>query len=552
MRELAEAAGDVDLAEAELSDRLLLARRLLAALAARAPAVAVVEDTHWADPTTLDVLRLLARRVEGVPVMLVGTYRDDEASANLELAQLLGDLATRPAVRRVSLRPLSAGAVRTLAEPAGLDATELSRVTGGNSFLVTEAIAAGGRLPASVRDATLARASRLRPDAREVVAAAAVIGQRMAPWLLEAVAPGSTAAVEEALARGVMIAEGGGLGFRHELLREAVESSISPPRRAELHGRVVAALAEQEGPVDHARLAHHAELAGLAGEACRYAALAASEAQQVGALRETSLQAARALRLGGGLSGIERVELLLMYSHATNFSSLRLEDAVEPAREAIGLAMQLGDRIRQGRGEVALSFALWSLGRVVEARQATERAVTVLETAGDPAALARAQATRIRMEATAFDPAVAIRLGARGLDLARDARLEETRLDVLISVGLARGHLGDAESLPLLRGAAAAARAAGFTIQTVRVRAYVNLVVLAAALRRHSLLEQAVGEALALFDEYQTTTPRTPSSCTAPEAGSIRGAGNRRERQPSERSAAGRRSRRWRSRSRDS
>jgi hypothetical protein len=120
---------------------------------------------------TLDVLRLLARRVEGTPVVLVVTYRDDEAAANAELARLLGDLTSRPAVRRLSLQPLSEAAVRELAEPAGVDAARLSRVTGGNPFLVVEAIAAGDRQPASVRDATLGRTGRLgsaahgnRPD----------------------------------------------------------------------------------------------------------------------------------------------------------------------------------------------------------------------------------------------------------------------------------------------------------------------------------------------------------------------------------------------------
>jgi DNA-binding CsgD family transcriptional regulator len=161
--------------------------------------------------------------------------------------------------------------------------------------------------------------------------------------------------------------------------------------------------------------------------------------------------------------------------------------------------------VRQGRGEVALSYALWSLGDVVQAREAAARAVAVLETADDVAALARAQATRIRIEATAFDPSAAIELGAQAIELARAAGLEETRLSVEISVGLARGHLGDAESLSSLQAAAATARAAGFTIQTVR--AYVNLVVVAVALRRHDLVEHVTEEALALFDDYQTTIP---------------------------------------------
>jgi len=90
LRDIAEAAGAADPAS---GDRVLVARELLAALAARAPVVAVVEDVHWADPTRLDVVRLLARRVEGTGVALVATYRADEAAANPPLAQLLGDRA---------------------------------------------------------------------------------------------------------------------------------------------------------------------------------------------------------------------------------------------------------------------------------------------------------------------------------------------------------------------------------------------------------------------------------------------------------------------------
>jgi hypothetical protein len=82
LRELAESAGDLDLADPGRSDRLVLARRLLASLTDHALAVAVVEDAHWADPSTLDVLRLLVRRLERAPVMLVATYRDDEVAAN--------------------------------------------------------------------------------------------------------------------------------------------------------------------------------------------------------------------------------------------------------------------------------------------------------------------------------------------------------------------------------------------------------------------------------------------------------------------------------------
>src|SRR5438270_9594846 len=124
IRELLSASAERD-AGGLGDDRLALARSLLGALAARAPVVAVIEDAHWADPATLDVVRLLARRVEGAGVVVVVTYRDDEVAANAALALLVGDLVTGPAVRRITLRALSPAAVRTLAEPAGVDADEL-------------------------------------------------------------------------------------------------------------------------------------------------------------------------------------------------------------------------------------------------------------------------------------------------------------------------------------------------------------------------------------------------------------------------------------------
>ena len=100
--------------------------------------VVILEDLHWADDATLDVVRLLARKVESAPVLAVATYRDDQLDRTHPLRMLIGDIATSPAVARLSLGPLSAAAVADLASPYGLDAAELYRKTGGNPFFVTE------------------------------------------------------------------------------------------------------------------------------------------------------------------------------------------------------------------------------------------------------------------------------------------------------------------------------------------------------------------------------------------------------------------------------
>lgn len=502
VRQLVDAASDSDFSAPEGADRLALARSVHAVLRDRAPVIAVVEDAHWADPLTLDLLRILARRVEDAGVVFVVTYRDDEVAANPPLGLLLGDLVTNPAVRRISLSTLSDSGVGELAAGTGLDPKLLSAATGGNPFLVVEAIAAGGRLPASVRDAALARAGRLSAAAREVADVAAVVGQRFDLQLLDALLGDCSQALQEVLGRGVLVEDQSRLRFRHELIREALEQSVSLPQRTELHARVLRALA-QRPDADDARLAHHAELGGLPDEAARYAVLAASDAERIGAVHETYLQLDRALRLRREIDPGEHVDLLVRYAQAANFANPNLEEGVEAAQRAVALAEELGDDGRRGRALIALAYALWSLERVTEARSAAEQAVAAFEPTGDAASLAWAHATLIRIVATSFDPAEAIAHAPVALRLAEANDLEEVRVDVEISVGLARGHRGERQASQILAEALGAAKHAGFTIRLIR--SYVALTTVAAALREHECLDRIATEALPVLEELQVS-----------------------------------------------
>src|SRR5215217_7993457 len=190
VRDLAPSLGiriDRHSLDGEARDRLF--REVLAVFAARpGPMVVVAEDAHWSDGASLELLRFLGRRIGGLPVLFVVTYRDDEIGADHPLRLVLGDMATAPAVYRISLRPLSEAAVQQIASGSGRDAAALYRLTGGNPFFVTEALASEGEaVPASVGDAVLARAARLSPEARAVLDVAAVIGSTIDADLLLAV-----------------------------------------------------------------------------------------------------------------------------------------------------------------------------------------------------------------------------------------------------------------------------------------------------------------------------------------------------------------------------
>jgi DNA-binding CsgD family transcriptional regulator len=505
LHELVAVAGAPGALESVGGDRRSLARFLQAALTSGGPAIAAVEDAHWADPATLDVVRLMARRAEDVPLGLVVTLRDDELAANEPLAVLVGDLATDPEIVRIALAALSEDAVRELAGNGGADVNAIVRVTGGNPFLVVEMIAAGEAVPVSVRDATLARVARLGPEAKGVVDVAAVVGQRVPPGMLDELVPGHEGAVEEAVARGVLTDDGVTFGFRHELTRQAIEQALSARRRAALHG-VVARILAREGGGDHARIAHHAEAAGLGELASRHAVLAAGEAERVGALLEAGLQLDRALRMGAALPAHVRIDLLIRYARNMNFAGRRLEEALGAAEQAVLLADAANDRVAGGRARSVMSAALWSLDRLQDARTAAADAVSLLDGAGDVDESARAHAALVRIEAIAFDPARAIEHGPAALAAAAAAGLDEARIDTLISVALAHGHRGDPGAIGMLEEARSEAQQVGTAIQVIR--AHVNAVSVASDAREAAYADRVVSDALRLFADFETAIPR--------------------------------------------
>ena len=270
-------AGEV--AEPDAGDlRVRLFSGVRAALAA-APTVLVLEDVHWADEASLDLLGYLGRRLDGCPVLILATYRDDEVGPAHPLTVVLGDLAGRPGVARMHVPGLTPSAVRQLAGAAGsdLDVDELYRRTDGNPFFVTEVLATGdASLPPFVRDATLARASRLSTAARHVLDAAAVIGGSAELDLLRDVSQQPPAAVDECHQRGLLVGDGPRLAFRHELARQAIEQALPAATRAGLHTRTLAGL-RAAGSTDHRRLAYHATAAGDVAALVVHAAAAGDE-----------------------------------------------------------------------------------------------------------------------------------------------------------------------------------------------------------------------------------------------------------------------------------
>lgn len=424
--------------------------------------VMVGEDAHWIDEATLEMVRFLGRRIRSTRVLFIVDYRDDHFGPYHPLRRALGDLANAPGVSRMTLPPLSREAVRAMAEDTGIDPDETYEMTGRNPFFVTEIIESGhSGVPASVQDAVLARASRLTPEARAVLDAAAAIGMTADPTLLAAVigAPIDDA-VEECLAVGILRPNDKVIEFRHGLSRKAIQENISAPRRRALHGRILEAM--RAGPVDErdlAHLAYHAEKAGDREAVLTYAVRAARRAARFGSHREAVAHFARAVRMAEGMPPIDLAPLMEAWSYECYLTG-DLDEATRIAEDVVRLHRQSGDRLKQGDATRWLSRLAWFSGKVQLAHGLAGEAYEILSgmPPGREMAMALSSLSQLRM---LEQDGSAIELGEQAIALATSLGADDIRAHAMVNVGTARYARGEAAGKAELEVAFALARDIG-------------------------------------------------------------------------------------------
>ena len=436
--------------------------------------VVVVEDLHWADEATLDVLSLLGRRIEAIPALVIATYRDDELDRTHPLRRLLGELRDTTSVRRLTAQPLSPEGVAALVAPHGLDADALYRATAGNPFFVTEVIAAPGiGIPSTVRDAVLARAARLSGAATRVVEAVSIALPQAELWLLDALVADAAGALDQCVGSGILEAVPGGIAFRHELARMAIEESLAPHRRIALHRRALQALATPPaGAADLARLAYHAEAASDAEAVVRFAPSAARYAASIGAHRESAAQYARALRFGTALPADARATLLERRSHECYLTD-DMDASIDALAQALTHWRASGDVVREGAAVSQLARRLWCGGRSAEAAKAGREAIRLLEgrPPGPELAFAYSTLASVYLNDERFDETLL--WGARGLDLAESCGDTAVIAYTLNNIGTMQLLAGMPEGAEKLERSLALARSAGLDDHVGR--AYIHL-----------------------------------------------------------------------------
>lgn len=445
------AAGSVELADAlRQGDRDIVLRSCFSLLTRPTPVVAVIEDVHWADGATLDLLSYLGRRIGLTRTTLVLTYRSNETGPAHPLTTVLGDLATAPQVR-LRVDPLTRAGVAELARGHDVDADELHQLTSGNPFFVTECLSAGvEEVPASVRDAVLARRARLTPGGRGALDAASIIPGHAELWLLEALGV-DPEHLDECLHAGMLVSRPGGVEFRHELARLAVLDSVTPTHKQGLERRAVERLADPpSGAPDHARIAHHADEAGDAVAVLAHAPRAAEVALAAGARREAEAHLERAVRYASRLPPVEHAALWLQL--ATEQARLAdYEASLEAHRRARQLFAEVDDAEGRATSLIGESGVLLMQGRQEGSDAAIDAAVRLLEPLGPSRALANAHEARASAHMLARRLADAERHGQQAMALAAELGAHDTLARARIQSGVARFMAGDDAGLARIR-----------------------------------------------------------------------------------------------------
>jgi len=377
--------------------------------------VLVVEDTHWADEASLDVIKYLGRRIGGANGLLVLTYRDGEVDHDHPLRHVIGDLAPQDLVR-IHLGGLSAEAVALMVEDTDLDSDLVLSLTDGNPLFVVEVAASGVEgVPSSVQDSVLVRAGKLSSGARRLLDLVSVIPGESERSLIEIIVEPTEEQITECVRQGLLRVGDDTVSFHHELTRRAVESALNTADRRRLNQQVLDELGER---VDPSRLVHHAREAGDVEAIIVFAPRAARAAMAIGSHREA---VAHFRTLEPYLDRIADAERAAIFDDwARNEFELDPVEAVDVLARAIELHRSTGDDRALAR---SLTFAV----RVNEVNGHPEaadacvvEAVAILESYPPSGALALAVSQRAWLSRMRGDFVRAIELADQTISLAEE------------------------------------------------------------------------------------------------------------------------------------
>jgi DNA-binding CsgD family transcriptional regulator/tetratricopeptide (TPR) repeat protein len=460
----------------------------LCTLAIDVPLLFVIEDLHWADQSTRDLLHWLFARRFDRPVALLATYRSDDLHRRHPLRATLAEWSRLPGVARLQLGPLATADARSLVQtlqPETISERDVRQIltrAEGNPFFIEELVAAAttgdGRLPMDLADLLLVRLEQLYDEARLVVRAASVAGRRVSHQLLASgtdLNPGTLdAAVRAAVEANILVSgDGEHYAFRHALLAEAIYQDLLPGERVRLHSAYADALASGAVDGSAAELSRHAWASHDLVTATRASIQAGREAMAVGGPEEAIRHFERALELmeDGDVAArlasadeaepIDRVGLVIRASNAAAAAG-HLARAVALAHDELGALSDDASATDRARLIYCLATTALVMDHNLDLLSLTTEAVRLMS--DQPPSPLYAHVLDVHARAM-YDRArddEAARWAGEALQMARDLQIPAAVSDVTILLARIDERSGDSQgALATVEAAVGEARAAG-------------------------------------------------------------------------------------------
>lgn len=405
------------------------------------PNVVVIEDVHWADESTLDMIKYLGRRANRINSLFIVTYRSDEIGSKHPLRLVLGDIPSRKLVR-LELPPLTEKTVNHLAASCGIK--NLFEITGGNPFLLNELLSnKTGAVPSSVRDSVSAKIAGLSEMARDLVELISVIPTRAEKWLVDGIMPAKSGMLDECVGSGILRIEGDSISFRHELSRMAAEEALSEPRREWLNEQVLQSFLKQEN-IDGflGRIIHHAARAHNRDVIIKYAPDAARQASILGAHSLAADHYQNALRYVDILPPEKQIELYEGRSYECYLTG-KVAEGIESGETVLKLLKKVPDPAREGETNRRLSRMLWYDGRDEKGEEYLDNAIEILEKLPVSKQLAMAYSNKSQTYMLREENEAAILWGEKAAELAQQIGDLEVEAHALNNIGCAKAFMGD-------------------------------------------------------------------------------------------------------------
>ncbi|HEU4422235.1 MAG TPA: LuxR C-terminal-related transcriptional regulator, partial [Pilimelia sp.] len=434
-----------------------------------APVVLAIEDVHWVDRSSRDLLSLLLRATTDHRLLIVLTCRAHELPPADPVLAWLADLDRARPTERIELGELSRVELDAMlasvlgAPPDRRLAERIYSLSEGNAFFAEELLAVqpyGGGLPATVRDTVLCRVGGLSEPAQWLVRTAAVAaasGPEVTHELLAAVLGWSEvellAAARSAVTAHVLIGTDRGYAFRHALTREAVDSDLLPIERSRLHASIATVLDGGDGPVDPvaaARLAYHWHAAGQLPKALATAVTAGTAATAAFAFQIAADLFDRAIELWPAVpdpAEVAGVDETTLYEQAAEaiYCGQHRERAEELARRALAGIDETAEPERAARLHMLAGVARWAY--CADAMAALEEARIAAELLpADSPVLADALAAQARFHMLLERHTDVILVAERAIALADEVGATAAKAGALVSLGTSRGALGEDRS----------------------------------------------------------------------------------------------------------